>query len=252
MGFSKNTAPTGTIDGFTTPFKTIELASDETGAIVELAVEEGSPVIKGDLIARLDDRIQQINLELAQHDLESDSELDAARRQYEKRQMIGEKLQALQQQGHASHAEKIRSDMELSIARSRFLASQEGAIAKEIEYRRTKVLLDRRRVTAPFDGVVSKIHREEGEFVSPVNPEVVTVIQTNQLLAVFNVPFQSNYPLEAGKPANIRFLDGQVTTGIVHSIGVTVDAESGTFPVKVKIDNSEGMFKSGVQCQLEF
>ena len=55
----------GQIDGFTAPFRKIDLSSDETGSIAELLVEEAQIVRDGEPIARLDSRVQELQLEIA-------------------------------------------------------------------------------------------------------------------------------------------------------------------------------------------
>ena len=50
------------VDGFTEPFRTIELSSDETGSIAALKVEVGESVSQDDVIACLDTRVQELQL----------------------------------------------------------------------------------------------------------------------------------------------------------------------------------------------
>lgn len=251
LAFAGVSQAQGLVDGFLQPFRSVELSSDESGAILEMHVEEGSPVQKNAVIAKLDDRIQELQLELAEHEMNSHSELDAAKRSFKKREMVAQRISELRKDGHASESEIIRSEMELSISRAKYLAAQEAAISKEINYRRAKMIAERRLIRAPFDGVVSIIHRKEGEFVSPLRPEIVTLVQVDQLLAIFNVPTGKSYDFKVGKKIKIKFDDGRTATGTIHSVGVEIDAESGTLPIKIKIDNREGMFKSGERCQLE-
>jgi len=239
------------IDGFTQPFLSVDLSSDESGAILSMSIEEGAFVEEGDLICKLDDRIQQLHLEMAEHQMNSKSDLDAARRSHKKREIVYERLQTLRNGGHASESELIRSEMEMSISKSKFLAAQEAAIGREIEFRRTQMMLERRNVRAPFTGKISKIHRFEGEFVSPLRPEIVTLVQTDKLLAVFNVSGESNLDLKKGQKVTVRFLDGRTAEGVVFSVGVVLDAESGTMNVKVRLDNADDRLQSGLQCQLE-
>ena len=56
----------GQIDGFIEPFRSIELSSDETGAIAALEVEEGDSVSTDQIIARLDVRVQELQLMIQQ------------------------------------------------------------------------------------------------------------------------------------------------------------------------------------------
>ena len=180
-------AANGQIDGLTEPFKRIELSSDESGSVAQMNVKEGDQVAAGEAIARLDHRVQKLQFEIAQQLAKSESQLMAASKTAEKRQAILERLRKLQQKGHASESEVIRAEMELSIAAAKLLSAQEDQAVRKLEMKRAKVQLARRTITAPFAGTISKVHRREGEYLSPLNPEIATLIQVDRLLATFAV-----------------------------------------------------------------
>jgi len=248
--FAASEAEGQSIDGFTQPYRSAAVSSEESGVIVALLVEEGDRVQRGDVIARLDDRVHQVQLELAEQRMNSTSELDAARLAFEKREAIHEQLLDLREQSHASQSELIRSELELAIARSKYLAAQEAAASREIEYRRSRILAEKRVIRASFDGIIAAIHIQEGEFVSPVNPEIATLVQIDTLLAVFNLPADNNPDLKLEQTVDVTFANGKNATGTVYRIGAVLDAESGTIPVKILIDNSSNQLRSGMQCQL--
>jgi RND family efflux transporter MFP subunit len=237
-------------DGFTEPLRVVSLASDETGTIAELLVAEGDYVEKGEPIARLDDRLQRLQLEMARHLASSASALSAAQQTYKKRAAINDQLQVLRRTGHAAESELIRAEMELAIAKSKFLAAEEDMTTRQLELQRAEVMLDRRTVRAPFAGVVSIVHRFPGEYVSPVRPEIVTLAQIDQLLAVFNLPSRRVAGLTVDQPAHVRLASGDTLDGVIHSIGVQTDAQSGTVIVKVRLDNTSGALRSGDQVVL--
>ena len=237
-------------EGFIEPFRKIELASDESGAIAELIVEEGQFVEQGQPMARMDDRLQKIQLKIAKQVLESVSQLEVAREGYDKRIAIKQKLAQLRQEGHASESELIRADMELSIAKGRYLAAQEETIVRELEQERAAVQLQRRTITAPINGVVTKIHRRQGEYLSPVNPDLLTLIQIDQLIAKFNIPAELANSFEVGKAYSLHLNNDKTVLAVVYSISVEVDAESETVEVKMVIDNSGYQIRSGEKISL--
>ena len=163
------------VDGFTEPFKTIELSSDETGSLAELKVEEGQSVSAGDVIASLDTRVQELQLEIANQTVNNSSQLVAAEAALAKRRTVAERLRELASQGHARDSELIRSELELSIAEAQVLSAREEKAVHEIEQRRSQVLLERRRIKAPFDGMIAKLHRQQGEFLSPLKLSLIHI-----------------------------------------------------------------------------
>ena len=241
----------GQIDGFTEPFRQIDLSSDETGAIRSLNVDEGERVQKGDIVATLDDRVQSLQLKIATHTANSTSQLVAAKRTLDKRQAIAEQLKLLNSRGHASESEIIRAEMELSIAQAKFLAAQEERAVRIIERERAQVDLERRKIRAPFDGIISKVHRRDGEFLSPLRPEIVTLIQTDRLLATFAVPSSLVQSLEVGQELEIEVGEGQLVVASIYKIGVQTDAQSGTVEVKLVIENQQGTLRAGEMCTLD-
>ncbi len=231
--------------GFTEPFKQIELASDELGSIAEMFVVEGDFVAEKAVVAQLDNRVQKLQLEMATQILSNKSELVVAEQILAKRKSILNRLRVIQAKGHASDAEIIRAEMELAIAKSKLLSAQEDVAIRKIEKQRALMQLERRSILAPFDGVVSKIHRKRGEFLSPLHPEVVTIVQVDRLLAIFNVPSSQASMFKAGATHQVQLSNGYTVDAVVEKIGIVTDAQSGTVEIKFVIQNADGQIRSG-------
>lgn len=238
------------IEGFIEPFRKIELSSDETGAISEMLVEEGDSVQQGDVIAKLDSRVQEIQLEIASKVANSTSQQRAAGNTLKKRRAIAQRLDQLKQQGHASTSEIVRSDLEMSIAEANYYNTVEEAAVREVEMRRAQVQLERRTIKAPFNGFIAKIARREGEFLSPLHPEVCTLIQVDKLLATFNVDSKEASGFHVGESYELRLSDGSTIQAQVHSVGVEINPQSGTVEIKFVINNEDYKIRSGEGCSL--
>ena len=236
--------------GFTEAYRTIDLSSDELGSIAEMFVKEGDYVEANAPIAQLDSRVQKLQLEIATQVASTSSELAGAERILAKRKSILNRLQLLKAKGHASDSEIIRAEMELSIAEAKRMSAKEDRVVREIEKRRAAVQLERRSILAPFAGRVSKIHRQAGEFLSPINPEVVTIIQIDRLHATFNVPSSKVSMLTVGATHQLQLANGTIIEAVVEQVGVITDAQSGTVEVKLVIDNSDERIRSGESVTL--
>lgn len=235
-------------DGFTEPLRSIELASDETGLLEKVLVEEGDSIGKGQEIARLSSDLQRVQLELAEHMAKTNSAIVAAEQGLSKREQICQQVQKLRDDGHAHENELVRAEMELDLARTRLQSARDEHIAREIEWRRAVAQMERRTIIAPFPGVVAKLHRKEGEFLSPVRPEIVTLVDIDQLYATFNIPSSSANGLEVGRNYHLE-IGGQVGVNAkLESIGVQTDAESGTVRVKLLIENRDHKLRAGEPC----
>src|SRR5690349_6854524 len=66
------------VEGFTEPFRTVHVASAETGLLQSLLVKVGDHVARGQLVASLDDDLQRVQLAIAQQQLETRGRLKVA------------------------------------------------------------------------------------------------------------------------------------------------------------------------------
>jgi RND family efflux transporter MFP subunit len=235
-------------DGFTEPFRTIELASDETGLIEQLMVDEGEAIEKDGAIARLSSDLQQVQFELASHLAQSNSGIIAAEQTLAKRQAIYDQLVDLRRKNHANENEVTRAALELDLAISKLQSANDEHVAREIEQRRALKQLEKRTIAAPFAGVISKIHHKEGEYLSPLRPEIVTLVEIDRLYATFNIPSSEVSNLKIGDIHTLDMGNGRTIKAEVNSIGVQTDAESGTVRIKLLIDNSDRNLRSGEAC----
>jgi len=239
------------IEGFIEPFRKIDLSSDETGAIAELLVEEGQSVEQNQVIAKLDSRVQAIQLEIASKVANSTSQQRAAGNTLKKRRAIAQRLVNMQSQGHASNSEIIRAELEMTIAEANYFNSVEEASVREVEMRRAQIQLERRTIRAPFNGFIAKVIRREGEFLSPLHPEVCSLIQVDKLLATFDVDSAAAKNFQVGDTRELYLSDGTTVQAEVHSVGVEVNPQSGTVEIKLVINNEDYQIRSGESCTLD-
>ncbi|MEZ6095257.1 MAG: efflux RND transporter periplasmic adaptor subunit [Pirellulaceae bacterium] len=237
-------------EGFTEPVKTVELASDENGIIKAINVSEGDLVDRDQVVVRLNDEIQLIQLELAEHLAHANANTEAAEKSYQKRKQIHEQLSKMREGNFVNENEVLRAELELTIAFAKWKSAQDELTARKIEWQRAKAVVENRKIKAPFSGVVARIHREVGEYVSPINSDVMTLIDDSQLNAVFNIPNADLRNLQVGESVSLQMESGSTVHGKVSSIGFVVDSESGTVVVKILIDNANRSIRAGEACTL--
>jgi RND family efflux transporter MFP subunit len=240
------------IDGFTEPYRTINVAAAESGIIFAVHVREGEAVHKGQVLATLDQELFLSSLEIARQGMEAKGQLNSAVAELRMRKTRLERLEALRPEGHASQEELDRAIAELEIAEAKVLATKEALIVKQLEYERAKLQIERRLIRSPIDGVITKTHKEEGEFVAPNEPVILTLVQLDPLLAIFSVPAELAAQLSLGQRVALGFPNSQeIANGTVDFLSPVTDAESGTVRVKVRILNEQGRYRSGERCTLK-
>jgi RND family efflux transporter MFP subunit len=238
-------------EGFTEPFRVIDVAAAEMGIIDEIEVREGDRVGEGEVLATLDKEVLEVTLQIAAETKAARGQLAAATAELRLRTERLERLTTLRESRHASEQEVIRAVEEKEVAEGNLLAIQESLQVKELEYERIKAQLERRNVRSPVDGVVTEIYKDAGEFVAPTDPIVLTVVQLDPLLATFSIPAQHIRGLEPEGTVVLRIGSASSKTrGTVEFVSPVINAQSGTVTVRVKLANPDGRFRSGERCKL--
>ncbi|MEQ1824858.1 MAG: efflux RND transporter periplasmic adaptor subunit, partial [Pirellula sp.] len=238
------------LEGLTEPFRTLRLASDETGTIAEVLVSEGDVIRAGQPLVRLNSEIHEAIMAIAAQYMKAEGRILSAQADLQLRQSRLKKLREIRGEGFARQEEVDRATMELEMAQANLHAAKEDSLAKQLEYKKTQVQLSRRTITAPVDGVVTILHKHQGEYVAPNTPEIVTLVQLNSLLANFTLTKAQAATIKKGDPMQVVFPEGGESSGTVEFVSPVIDAESSTILLKVRIDNESGIFRSGQRCRV--
>ncbi len=240
------------IDGFTEPCKTIDVAAAETGTIKSIDVREGDVVEKGQVLARLDDDVHQALLAIAAEAMSTQGQLKSAEAEVGMRRQRLRKLEVLRASGNARQEEVERARADVAIAAARVLSAKELLKIKHLEYNKVRVQLNRRAIRAPIDGVVSFVHKEQGEFVAPNDPHIVQLVCLDPLMASFNVPSYLVSSMKVDQKVSVYLDDAEKwVEGDVAVIAPVTEAESSTVRVKVRIPNGQRKYRSGEHCTLQ-
>ena len=238
--------------GLMEPYRIIEVAAREAGVVEKILVSEGDLVTQGDALATLETDLLQSLLTIAQKNKESRGRLMAAQAEVKLQEDRARQFAEVFATGHARPEEVRRAETDLEIARAHLLTANEELVLKQLEYEKIQTQIDRRTVRAPITGIVSQIHKEEGEFVAPNAPAVLTLVQLNPLLSVFSMATNQASRLTVGQKVSV-LMSGreQSVAAVVEFIAPITDAESGEILVEVRVDNAAGLYRSGTRCELQ-
>ena len=239
------------ISGFTEPYRSIEVAAAEMGTISHVEVEEGQTIESGTILARLNEDVHEASVGMAKEKLDARGRLHSAQAEMKLQYERNQKLVGLFQRGNASQIEVDRAHAQLEVAAASVEAVEDDFRIASFEYKRALAQLELRRLRSPIDGVVTRIHKDPGEFVSPSDPVVVSVVQLDPLKAIFSVPQARARELASGRELELEMgRDRAVALGVVEFVSPTTDAQSGTCRVTIRIDNSDSRWQSGDVCVL--
>lgn len=240
------------VDGFTEPYRTVDVAAPEMGLITSITFRVGDVIQKGEIVATLDDDLHKLLVESGKAKKDARGTLESARAELQLREHRLAKLKAVFALGHGRKEEVSRAQADMEIAAANVLVAKDDILLRTLEYRRLSLELARRKIRSPISGVVAEIKKEVGEFVSPHDPQILTIVQLDTLLAKFSLRRSQAEHLQLGDELSILFphLPSPVR-GEIDEIAPVIDAESGTIRVKVRFDNSKRVCRSGQRCFLD-
>ncbi len=142
-------------NGYIVPRRRAALSTDVPGRLIEVNVEEGSRVERGDIVARLDSRELQASLERLRADREG------ARAEQERAELAQDRQETLSRNDDSSI-----SDLDSARATARAAKARVDALSASIQ--EIEARIDKSTVYAPFSGVVTEKNAEVGEVVSSI------------------------------------------------------------------------------------
>ncbi len=229
--------------GYVVAQRKAAVASKITAQLLELAVEEGSRVKKGDVIARLEGadaaaaRDQaRANLSVARYSLDqARAELEDARVSYEREKGLLTREYTTKASFDAAEARFRKAAAGVSGAESAVKASEAALEAARVNVEYTLV-------RAPFDAVVLTKNADIGDIVTPLGAAanakaaVVTIADMNSLQVEADVSESNLEQVKAGQPCEIQLdaLPDKRFRGVVHMVIPTADRTKATVMVKVR------------------
>ncbi len=200
------------------PDEEVDLAFETSGKVVGIFFREGSHVQEGDLLAKMNDRHLQAQLQ----------KLQAQRRLLVEREFRQRSLlerDAISQEAYdqaVTALETLDADIELLKAR---IAETE--------------------VRAPFDGIVGLRYLSEGSYASP-STRLARLIKLKPLKLEFSVPERYAGEIMPGFPISFR-VDGVLNEmdATVYAVSPEVDERTRTIRVRAMYENVDEELKPG-------
>ena len=156
--------------GYVTARRRATVSSKITGKVIEVNVEEGRAVTRGDVLARLDDSTARAALALAT------AQAEATRRAVSENEVHLKQAKStlarvtkLRKDGLVTEADvdNATADVDGTTARINALRQQINVAEAQIEMQKTD--LDNTVIRAPFTGIAISKDAQPGEMVSPVS-----------------------------------------------------------------------------------
>ena len=218
----------------------VQLRSQVDGVLLKVPVTEGQDVKKGDVLAIIDPRPYQANLDAAlARKAQDEAQLQAAKADLVRYTSLAARQVTSQQQLETTQA-KVGQLVAL-------IAADEASIST------AKLNLAWCYITAPFDGRVGLRLVDPGNFIR--SAEVAAVLPLAQLKPIavtFTLPQDALGAVQAalarGKPPVIAYGSDDKTeldTGVLLTLDNTVDQTTGTIKLKATFPNAKNQLWPG-------
>lgn len=210
------------------------IASEQSGLVSAMLVEEGDQVKKGQPVCEQDTTEIKLKIEAARAEL---GEAEVLKAQAESDYDRQRRLFAIN-----SISEKAYEDAKFKAEAARKRVSSLQASLSVLEEQ-----LNNKRTRAPVSGYVVERNCLVGQWLGEGQP-VATLVVLDPIL--FKVPVPEAYIafVKKGETAQVTFdaLPGKTFQGKIYAVIPRADDASRTFPVRIEINNPEGLIKPGM------
>jgi RND family efflux transporter MFP subunit len=237
------------------------LASKITGRIIELNVEEGSRVRKGDVLARLESNdVAAARDQAAANMKASRANLESARANLKDASLAFSRNKQLVMKGYIAQSDYDTSEARYKSAGAAVEAAEQSVKAAEAVLKGANVAIDYTVLRSPFDAVVLTKNADVGDIVTPigatanVQSAVVTVADMNSLVVEVDVSESNIGIVKLGQPCEIQLdaLPGMRFRGQTHMIVPTADRTKATVMVKVRFIDKDNRVLPEMSAKVAF
>jgi membrane fusion protein (multidrug efflux system) len=205
--------------GTVLPNEEVNLMAETSGKLIKLDIQEGAYINKGQLIAKINDRELQAQLQKVTYNQELSRKIEA-------RQKKLLNVEAINLEEYDVTSNNIR--------------------VLEAEREVIQAQLAKTEIRAPFSGRIGLKFISEGAYMSPGTP-IVTIVQSNPVKIDFTVPEKYTPNIRVGNVVKFN-LDGDPSTFNARILAVDpkVDENLRTLRVRAVAQNPEGRFFPGM------
>ena len=261
-----------------------DVAPQTSGKVIQVGVDIGSPVRRGQTLIRLDESELKLRVDQAAAQVEQAkanvkqaeekiglrsgqafdpnrvAEVSAARVTLELAEKNLRRAEKLIESGDVSRSfydeerarrDQLKEQYEVALAQARQNYAAVEVARTNVANAQTQLALARKNLSyavipSPIDGFVTERTADLGEYVSP-QQKVATIVRTNPLRIRIDIPEQAISAVRVGQSVSITTSawPDKNFSGRVARIAPNVSATSRTLTVEAEIENSGGALKPG-------
>jgi membrane fusion protein, multidrug efflux system len=202
--------------GLLKPDEETELSFETSGKIVGINFVEGTKVKKGDLLAKINDKPLQAQLQKLQAELKM-----AEAKEFRQRSLLNK--DAISQESYdqiVTDVQSIRAD--INLVKAHILETE---------------------LRAPFDGIIGLRYLSEGAFTSS-STKIARLIKTSPIKIEFSIPEKYASEMAIGYPITF-VVDDSAYNAFVYAVEPKIDIEMHSVQIRALYPNKNEELKSG-------
>lgn len=204
----------------------VTIAAEESGRIEAFPAEKGQRVVRGQVIARLEDGLLRAQVAEAQ----ASARLAHEQHERQRQLWVDEKM-----------------GTEIAYLQAKYQSEQAAARLAQLEER-----LARTVIVSPVTGVFDEKYLEAGEMATVGNP-IARVVATSRVKIAAGIPERFARSVKVGTPARVWFdiFPERDFEGRIDFVGSTVDPGNRTFPIEIVMSNPDRVVKPHMVASVE-
>ncbi len=232
------------------PAQEAELKTTVNGRLQDVSVTLGQKVKKGDVVAKIDARVQTARVDLAKVVAEATGGEIRSSKVMEQATSRLELIRKARERGAAQVWEVEAAEQALAVAEADLLLATEDRIRKEAELALETATLDEFSLRAPFDGTILDVLAEEGEVVQ-TETTVIVIGQLVSLEGTAFFPVDWVQDLEPGAELAADAETGGRFPIRVTAIDPRIDPASATVRMVFEVANTDGDLRAGTRMSID-
>ena len=211
----------------------LDVAALRDGVVAELKADVDTPVQKGQLLARLDDRQLAAERDAAEHKLRSiEADVKNWEAELKVRQVDLQRSEAMLKDGIIPQQQVDHDRYSVTATKYEVDREREDVLNARSNLQSIELELEKTRIIAPFNGVVARRYVRQGQRVAS-GDKLFWITAMEPLEMRFTVPEQYSRFLKPGEELVVTPVDGvaEAASAKVIHLSPVVDPASGTVEV---------------------
>lgn len=233
------------------PSQSFSIGSPVQGVVQDVPVERGDTVAQGDILFRIDARVEEAQLATARFNAESNAVIESRQAQLELATKMFEQAEDLSKRGIAAKNQLEEMRTQMFVAQAQLREAEDAKLSAGLQVQSAKAALALRVIRAPADAVVVDRLTDTGELASTGRP-LFELVSVQVLHAEVLAPARDYGQIELGQIWQISSENSDLTRkGIVTAIDPVIDAASRSFGFRLAIENQDRALTAGNRCDLQ-